>query len=64
MLFRLDIIFAIMCDIHKTPRLYISGAEKRKLAEQRLRKEVEILSKVPKISECFISSNQSITITS
>ena len=48
-----------MCDRHKTPHVYVSDAGKRKLTEERKKKGVEIISNVPKISECFISTNQS-----
>ena len=51
----LDINFVNMCNRHKTPRVYVSVAGRWKFAEERKMKEVEIISKVPKISEYFIT---------
>jgi len=38
-------------DRHKKPRLYCSGAKKRKGAKQRSEKETEVLSKTRKLTE-------------
>lgn len=42
-----------MADRHKTPRLYNSGAKKRKLAAERDKKTEEFISKVPKLESFF-----------
>ena len=42
-------------DRHKTPRVFASGAQKRKKAAEREEKEEEILAKTPKLTSFFIA---------
>lgn len=47
-----------MGDRHKTPRVYISGAQKRKLAADRERNLNNSLSSIPKLTKYFSTSRQ------
>jgi len=59
-------------DRHKLKRVYMSGADKRKLAKEKDKKNTEIISKTRRMTEFFITSTtqllllrlvQSFTIT-
>ena len=45
-------------DRHTTPRVYESGAKKRKLSEARAKKHLESMSKVPKLTAYFAARKQ------
>jgi len=47
-----------MDDRHKTPRIYASGAQKRKLKVDRDNQREEVISQIPKLTNYFISSRQ------
>lgn len=47
-----------MSDRHKTPRVFASGSQKRKLQAKRIKKSEETLAKTPKLTNFFTSSNK------
>jgi hypothetical protein len=52
-----------MDDRHKTPRIYASGAQKRKLKVDRYNQREEVISQIPKLTNYFISSRQSANVS-
>ncbi|XP_068994056.1 zinc finger MYM-type protein 1-like [Neodiprion pinetum] len=47
-----------MSDRHKTPRVFASGSQKRKLQAERVKKSEESLAKTPKLTSFFTSLNK------
>jgi len=47
-----------MSDRHKTPRVFTSGSQKRKLQAERNKKSEETLAKTSKLTKFFKSSNK------
>ena len=43
-------------DRHKLKRVYLSGADKRKLAKEKDKKNTEIISKTRRMTEFFITN--------
>jgi len=48
-----------MADRHKTPDIYTSGAQKRKLKVERNKQIEEVISQIPKLTNYFSSLRQS-----